>query len=199
MARKKKAKKPFKERTFFGKIIQATTAPVRAVAKAAKGVAEGVVFAPLIPFRKMMENKVRESGNVPPKKMSELVRSFHKNVLKKRNLEGLEHNYEIQENLVDDIVDVVKDIVGFFKHSKEKKEAGNATPLELLAANTAEAVKKTKDSVAGQKAIDKALNEDGDGGDGDGEKPSIFSIKNVLIGLGVAGTIATVVYAARSK
>jgi hypothetical protein len=110
------------------------------VKKAVKGAAQGIVFAPLIPFRGFMEKQLKKAGAVPKKKMSEIAEQFFNTIIKKKggsNFEGdetFEHSFECPENLVEDIVSIVKSIVGFFKNSKEKKEKGTATELEKEAA-----------------------------------------------------------------
>lgn len=133
------AKKKFKD-TKVGKAAKRLGERVEKVAKSAAAAAKGLPFAPLIPFRGKMEKALKAAGINPPKPMSELALSFHKNVLRKNNFDNeyLEHSYECPENLVDDIVSVVKDIVDFIKGSKKKKGEGTATNLEKEFADEAE-------------------------------------------------------------
>lgn len=169
------------------------------VKKAVKGVANGIVFAPLIPFRGFMEKQLNKAGVKPKDKMSDLVEQFFNTIIKKKggaNFAGdecFEHSFEIQENLVEDIVSVVKSIVDFFKNSKNKRDKGEATELEKEAAKEGDdvdeatkLVKEEKTTVLGKIfGTDKLFDV--------GVAPSVSAPSNkmliigaVVVGLGVA-------------
>lgn len=116
------------------------------VKKAVKGVAQGIVFAPLIPFRGFMEKQLQKAGVKPENKMSEIVEQFFNTIIKKKggkNFEGeetFEHSFDCPENLIEDITSIVKSVIDFFKNSKKKKEEGKATDLEKEAGAEAQDV-----------------------------------------------------------
>lgn len=118
---------------FFKKLGSKLKGAVEKVGKAAKLAAENIPFAPLIPFRGLMEKTVKKDGGKPEKELSKLTRQFHAILKKKRHSsfdDSLSHNVDMPENLVDDIASIVADIISFFRKAKENKDSGKGTPFE---------------------------------------------------------------------
>ena len=146
MAKRTKAERKAKRKAFFAKAK-------KAVAKAATAPAKAAIFAATIPFRPMMVSILKKRGAEPKKKQSELVEQFYKNVVKK---ESFESEYLEQENLVEDIAEIVKAVVSFFKGRKERLKEKEAAGEELT-----EGEKNFVDNVEGiEKAATDAIKED---------------------------------------
>ena len=117
MAKKKKG--TFKK--FFQKAKEAVKKVAQAPAKAA-------TFAATIPFRSAMISILKGRGITPEEKQTDLVKQFFQNVVRKESYEAGE------EFFVDDVVEVVKAVVGFFKGRKERLEAKAASGEKLTEA-----------------------------------------------------------------
>ena len=168
MAKKKKGK----IRGFLKKTGQAVRKAAKAVGKAAK-------TAPLIPFIPMMKSALKKAGHEPKKGIEELANQFFSIVVKGRN------SYDGPEHLVEDIVSIVKSILGFFKDKKErlaaKKAAGEpltegeenslAVMEKIQSEAEAVAVDSAKDS-AGRAVVDSVV---------DNKKPLMIGAAVLLI------------------
>lgn len=146
----------------------------KAVKKVAKVAGTAAVTAPLLPFAPMMNAAIKKAGATPKKNMLDKAKQFHSLIIKKEKFES--------ENIVDDIVDIVKSIVGFFKNKKDrlaaKEEAGE--PLTEAEKNTLTAVEAVEEGVksAATDQVEENI----------GEKVMEYA-KNPIVLLGIAAVV----------
>ena len=127
--------------------------------KALKKVGQDIKYAPVVPFIIPMRAMLVAKGVKPEKEIPKLIKQFHSVVvLKNKSFDGLKHN------LVDDILSIVKDIIGFFAASKKKKEEGEKITED------------EKNAAVASDKVEAALPKEGD------EKKNLY----VTMGLGAA-------------
>ena len=144
-----------------------------AVKKVASAPAKAAVFAATIPFKPMMVSMLKQRGITPEKKQSDLVRQFFNNVIQKNSLESGE------ENLVDDIVEIVKSVVSFFKNKKDRLKAKQEAGEELT-----EGEKNLVDNVD---AIEQAAKEEiKEGIKTEVAKKAVTTFSNPIVLIGIA-------------
>jgi len=168
MAKKKKTKaeRKAKRKEFFNKAKAA-------VKKVASAPAKAAVFAATIPFKPVMVSMLKKRGITPEKKQSELVKQFFNNVIQKDSLESG------QENLVEDVVEIVKAVVGFFKGKKDRLKAKEEAGEELT-----EGEKNLVDNVD---AIEQAAKEEiKEGIKTEAGKKVVSTFSNPIVLIGIA-------------
>lgn len=103
----------------------AVGAMLKKVGTAVKKGGEAAMLAPALPFKGVMRKALQKRKINPPRKMSELIRSFYENVIKKGNYEEyLEHVDPVT------IGAIVTAVVNFFKKMKKKKDDGEKVSSE---------------------------------------------------------------------
>ena len=150
---------------------------VKKAGQAAKSVGQAAVFAPAIPFKNAMRRAIEKRGKKAPKKMSDLIRSFYDNVVKKSNFEGedLEHVDPVT------IGAIVGAVVRFFKNMRDKKKSGEKLNDEQNDfADTVEEVAKTAQEI---------IEEGGDEGDDDEQTSGGKNTPKAKINLPLVGAV----------
>lgn len=148
------------EHLSFKKLGRAVKKAGKGIAKAAKKVGETIkkaaqklnpedaLFLPLIPMkavmRKILDKKKISYGNGSIKN---LVKAFYKGVVKKGK------NFEGEEHLVSDIVNIVKEIIGFFKKNKDAADAGEAGAEEAEIAAEVDNASANADEIDEEKML----------------------------------------------
>jgi len=101
---------------------------VVATVKKVGAVAADAALIPIFPLILTMKKMLKDKGVQYPNDNTGVVKAFHQTFVKPRK------SFDAQRaNLVDDIVSIVKDIIGFFADAKKKKDAGTADKEELAA------------------------------------------------------------------
>ena len=104
--------------------------------KALKKAGQDLKYAPVVPFIIPMRAMLVAKGIKPENDLGKLIKQFHKAiVLRNKSFDSMKHN------LVDDVLSIVKDIIGFFASAKKKKDEGKKlTEDEKNAATASEKV-----------------------------------------------------------
>jgi len=131
---KKMARKKFNLKNEADKLKK----KIAATAKKVGVLAQDAPLLPILPLILVMKGMLKKRGIKVPSTNMGIVKSFHENIVKKHKTFD-----DSRSNLVDDIVSIVKDIIGFFAKAEKKKKEGKATPEELEAVAGATKVAET--------------------------------------------------------
>lgn len=105
---------------------------IKKTIKKVGSVAADAPLLPIFPFIIVMKKMLKDKGLPVGENNRDIVKSFYQNIVKKHK------SFDDQrENLVEDIVSIVKDIIGFFAKAKVKKDKGEGTKDELTAVKLA--------------------------------------------------------------
>ena len=141
-----------------------------------RGIKRGVKWATLLPLQPAMITLLAARGKKIPRGIEKRAKLFHATFISK--------NFEETEHLVEDAVSIIRDIIGFFKRAKQKKEAGeNLSETERIAAEGADEAEKVMEERDKQEAA--------------GEDEGNDTIKIVLIA--VAGIVGLLIIGKLAK
>lgn len=117
-----------------GKLAQ----KIKKTLKKVGSVAADAPLLPIFPFIIVMKKMLKDKGLPVGENNRDVVKSFYQNIVRKHK------SFDDQrENLVEDIVSIVKDIIGFFAKAKLKKDKGEGTKDEQTAVKLATKVIET--------------------------------------------------------
>ena len=117
-----------------GKLLE----KIKKTAKKVGSVVADAPLLPILPFVLVMKKMLKDKGLPVGENNRDVVKSFYDNIVKKHK------SFDDQrENLVEDIVTIVKDIISFFAKAKLKKDKGEGTKDELTAVTLATKVIET--------------------------------------------------------
>ncbi len=123
---------------FMGKDKGKLLAKIKKTIKKVGSVVADAPLLPILPFILVMKKMLKDRGLPLGENNRDLVKSFYENIVKKHK------SFDDQrENLVEDIVSIVKDIIGFFAKAKGKTDKGQGSPEEKEAVKLATKVIET--------------------------------------------------------
>jgi hypothetical protein len=141
-----------------------------------RGIKRGIKWATLLPLQPAMISLLAARGKKVPRGIENRAKLFHATFISK--------NFEETEHLVEDAVSIIRDIIGFFKRAKQKKEAGeNLSETERIAAEGADEAEKVMEERDKQEAA--------------GEEGGTDTMKIVLIAVG--GIVALLIVGKLAK
>lgn len=158
MAKKKVVRNARKKvATTRKKVLKKVGSATKKVAKKAGGAVKKIAnaggTAALLPFVAMMNKAIKNKGETPEKDLIKKAKQFQKLIMNRnfQDKDGLgfdSSEYFEENNLIEDVTSLVKDIVSFIKKLDAKKKSGEATPEEL------------EELEAAEKGIEKAVNDE---------------------------------------
>lgn len=113
-------------------------AKIKKTVKKVGNVVADAPLLPILPFILVMKKMLKDRGLPLGENNRDVVKSFYQNIVKKHK------SFDDQrENLVEDIVSIVKDIIGFLSKAKKKTDKGEGSAEEKEAVVLAKKVIET--------------------------------------------------------
>lgn len=122
----------------MGKDRAKLLAKIKKTVKKVGNVVADAPLLPILPFILVMKKMLKDRGLPIGENNRDVVKSFYQNIVKKHK------SFDDQrENLVEDIVSIVKDIIGFLTKAKKKTDKGEGSAEEKEAVVLAKKVIET--------------------------------------------------------